>query len=77
MMTGFGTMLMIEREKPERTAAEMDASDSKTGKALSAGTAALAVCAIQKHTAARKAIRSSPDIYPGCSFCVLVIKIGG
>ena len=76
-MTGFGTMRMIEREKPERTAAGLDAYGGKTGKAFLAGTAALAVCAIRKHTAARKAIRSSPDIYPGCSFCVLVIKIGG
>ena len=33
-MTGFGTMLMIEREKPERTAAGMDAYGGKTGKAF-------------------------------------------
>ena len=48
-MMGFGTMLMIEREKPERTAAGMDAYGGKTGKALSAGTAALEVCAIRKN----------------------------
>ena len=48
-MTGFGTMQMIKREKPERTAAGMDAYGGKTGKALSAGTAALAVYAIRKN----------------------------
>ena len=48
-MTGFGTMQMIKREKPERTAAGMDAYGAKPVRRFSVGTAALAVCAIRKN----------------------------
>ena len=76
-MTGFGTMLMIEREKPERTAAGMDAYGGKTGKAFFRLYGCACGLRDTKTYGRKKATRSSPDTYPGCSFCVLVIKIGG
>ena len=75
-MTGFGTMRMIEREKPERTAAGMDAYGGKTGKAFSAGTAALAVCAIQKHTAGRKQHGAARTFIRAAPFVCLLSRSG-